>query len=85
MNEYALEYAGWEITWESEPTFLAVGFHADGSSLPYAIGGEDADELVSTVEGFSGGWVLFELTDDLGEAPDYEVVDGSEYVTPYGG
>ena len=84
MNEYGMEYAGWELIWDGQPPFLAAGFHEDGSSLPYAIGGDDEDELVRAVQHYSGGWVLFELAVE-GVPPEYQVIDGSDRVTEYGG
>jgi len=84
MNEYGMDYAGWEIIWNGEPEYIAAGFHSDGTSQPHAIAGDEPNMLVREVASFSGGWVLWErVSDDV--PPEYEVIDGSEYVTEYGG
>lgn len=82
-EELVIPYAGWELVLPASAAdcrYVAVGFHADGMSTPQAIAG-NSQSIRGDVRHMDGGWVLLEMFPDL----DFEVIDGSEYVTEYGG
>jgi len=82
-EELVIPYAGWEVVLPASVVgskYIAVGFHEDGTSTPKAVAG-DSRSIRTDVQHMSGGWVMFEMFPDL----EFEVIDGSEYVTEYGG
>ena len=81
-EELVLPYAGWDLVvpYEFEPQYIAAGFHEDGTSTPHAVAGDHKLDLVSQVQDYSGGWVLWENVGNL----EYEIIDGSDSIVGYG-